>query len=29
MATEMLAAGIRVFARDIEKLRDIVRQKLE
>ena len=28
MATEMLSAGIRGFARDLEKLRDIVRQKL-
>ncbi len=28
MATEMLAAGIRGFANDLEKLRDIVRQKL-
>lgn len=28
MATEMLAAGIRGFARDLEKLRGIVRQKL-
>jgi len=29
MATEMLAAGIRGFARDLEKLRAIVRQKLD
>jgi transaldolase len=29
MATEMLAAGIRGFARDLEKLRHIVRQKLD
>jgi transaldolase len=28
MATEMLAAGIRGFAKDLGKLRDIVRQKL-
>jgi len=28
MATEMLAAGIRAFAKDLGKLRDIVRQKL-
>jgi transaldolase len=28
MAIEMLSAGIRGFARDLEKLRDIVRQKL-
>jgi transaldolase len=28
MATEMLGAGIRGFARDLEKLRDIVRKKL-
>ena len=28
MATEMLASGIRAFARDLGKLRDIVRQKL-
>jgi transaldolase len=28
MATEMLSAGIRGFARDLEKLRTIVRQKL-
>jgi transaldolase len=28
MATEMLAAGIRGFARDLEKLRTIIRQKL-
>jgi transaldolase len=28
MATEMLSAGIRAFARDLAKLRDIVRQKL-
>jgi len=28
MATEMLAAGIRGFAGDLERLRDIVRQKL-
>ncbi len=29
MATEMLAAGIRGFARDLEKLRAIVRRKLD
>jgi transaldolase len=29
MATEMLSAGIRGFAKDLEKLRDIVRQKLD
>ena len=28
MATEMLAGGIRGFAKDLGKLRDIVRQKL-
>jgi transaldolase len=28
MATEMLAAGIRAFAKDLATLRDIVRQKL-
>ena len=28
MATEMLSGGIRAFAKDLTKLRDIVRQKL-
>jgi transaldolase len=29
MATEMRASGIRGFARDLEKLRPIVRQQVE
>jgi transaldolase len=29
MATEMLSAGIRSFAKDLTALRDIVRQKLD
>ena len=28
MATEMLSAGIRAFAKDLASLRDIVRQRL-
>jgi hypothetical protein len=29
MATDMLSAGIRAFAKDLRSLRDIVRQKLD